>query len=268
MKRVWLNGEMVDAGHVCVDGMSSGVLTGTGVFESMKVRDGEAFAQGRHLARLHRSAATFGISVPEDAVLRRALNEVISDFPEATRVRITLFAPRIGGDNAIVLVHGETNSPWPDVAHVVTSSWVRNEQSPLAGTKSTSYAENVIARDDARRRGADEALLFDSKGFLSEGTASNVFLEVNGKLCTPGPENGCLAGVTAELVCEVAEVHVRPDVTAAMLAASSEVFLTSSTRDVHPVASLDGRKLPFAPGRLTHEAMHAFAALQDRTNDP
>ena len=150
----------------------------------------------------------------------------------------------------------------------MTSPWVRNERSALAGAKTTSYAENLAARRFALDHGADEALLFDTRGFLSEGTASNVFVEVDGRLCTPAPANGCLAGVTAELVGELVDVDVCDHLDAGDLAATSEAFLTSSTRDVHPLAVIDDRALPAPPGPLTRAAAEAFDALVQRDDDP
>ncbi len=268
MSVVWINGRLVDESDAHIDALGGGVLTGTGVFESMKVLRGQAFARTRHLARLGQSAAIVGVDVPDDEVLLAALHQVLAGSPQATRVRITVYAGRTEVEPSTCVVHVETRAAWDRVAHAMTSPWIRNERSVLTGAKTTSYAENLIARNEAVARGADEALFFDSRGFLSEGSASNVFLEVGGALCTPSPANGCLAGVTAELVCELVAVDVRIDLTASDLATASEAFLTSSTRDVHPLASIDGRELGFAPGPLTQRAMDAFAELQSETDDP
>jgi branched-chain amino acid aminotransferase len=156
-------------------------------------------------------------------------------------------------------------APTTDVA---TVPWTRNERSAVAGAKTTSYAENVVALDAAHRAGASEAILTNSQGALCEGTGSNLFLVVDGELCTPSLATGCLAGITRELVCEVVDVHERGDLTLDHLRSAAEGFLTSSTRDVHPIARVDGSPLAAAPGPLTQTAAEAFAALEARTLDP
>jgi branched-chain amino acid aminotransferase len=266
--RVWIDGRVVATEDAHLDALAAGVLTGTGVFESMKVLRGEAFALRRHLARLARSAAIVDLPVPDDSTLREAVNAVLADWTDATRVRITIAAGRGAEAPPTTIVHAERTEPWPADAHVVVSPWVRNERAPSAGAKTTSYVDNVLARRDAVARGADEALLCDTQGHLSEGTASNVFVVVDGRLCTPSLANGCLGGMTRELLCELVAVDVRDDLTLGDLAACSEAFLTSSTRDVHPIATVDGRPLPQAPGPLTAAAAWAMAELQERTTDP
>lgn len=267
MDRVWIDGEIVAAEEARIDALAAGVLTGTGVFESMKVLRGDAFALRRHLARLARSAEIVGLERPDDATLRDAVETVLAGRPDATRVRITVAAGRTGA-RPITIVHAEHTDPWAAHAHVVLSPWIRNERSPSSGAKTTSYVDNVLARRDALARGADEAVFCDTRGHLSEGTASNLFVEVDGRLCTPSLDNGCLGGMTRELLLELVPVDVRDDLTPDHLAAASEAFLTSSTRDVHPIATLDGHTLPAVPGPLTTAAAEAMAALQVRTTDP
>ncbi len=269
MGKAWVDGALVADTDAKVDALAAGVLTGTGVFESMKVLRGEAFAIRRHLARLRQSAATVELEVPAtDDELRAAVSAVLAVTPNATRVRVTLVGARAPGTPPHVVVHGEVTQPWPPTAHVVVSPHVRNERAPSVGAKTTSYVDNVLARRKALALGADEALMTDTQGHLSEGTASNVFLVVDGRLCTPSLRNGCLGGMTRELLLELVEVDEQDDLTLDDLARADEAFLTSSTRDVHPIESIDGRPLPHAPGPLTAAAADALSALQERTTDP
>jgi branched-chain amino acid aminotransferase len=150
---------------------------------------------------------------------------------------------------------------------VATVPWRRNEHSALAGVKSTSYADNVVALRAAEAAGADEAILANTAGLLCEGTGSNVFVGVGGRLVTPPLSSGCLGGVTRELLLEVADV-AEEDLPLSALAGADEAFLTSSTRDVHPIETVDGRPLPHCPGPLTATARAAFAALVSSTLDP
>lgn len=268
MSSVWIDGRLVPVEQATISAISPGVQVGLGVFEALGVVRGEAFALTRHLRRLARSAAIVGLTVPfTDFELRGAVAAVIAADPAATKVRITVSAT---ADDAapVVVVNGVAQHRWPATTRVALSSFVRNERSPSTGAKTTSYADNVLALAAARRAGADEALLCDSNGFLSEGTASNVFLAADGALCTPSLANGGLGGMTRELLCEVMPVHLRDDVTVAELRAAPEVFITSSTRGVHPVESIDGVAVPRCPGPLTAAAADALAALQARTLDP
>jgi branched-chain amino acid aminotransferase len=128
---------------------------------------------------------------------------------------------------------------WPPATTVAISPWPRNERSPLVGLKSTSYAENVLALARAKSLGAGEALMGNLAGEICEGTGSNIFLVSDGRITTPPLSSGCLAGITRALVIEWCadagmEVEQRPS-TIADLAAAQEIFITSSTRDVHPV---------------------------------
>jgi branched-chain amino acid aminotransferase len=136
----------------------------------------------------------------------------------------------------------------------------------VAGLKTTSYAENVVALARAKEQGASEAIFANTAGRLCEGTGSNVFVVLAGRLVTPPLSSGCLAGVTRELVVEVAQVD-EEDLPLAVLAEADEVFLTSSTRDVQGQHRVDDRRLD-APGPVTAEVARAFADLVARDLDP
>jgi branched-chain amino acid aminotransferase len=175
----------------------------------------------------------------------------------------------VRGDNpATVVVQCGPPTAWSTAADVITVSWPRNERGALAGLKTTSYAENVVAREHARAMSAEEALFGNTVGNLCEGTGSNVFVGVDGQLLTPPLASGCLAGVTRELLLELALPTVEADVSMSALGEVDEAFLTSSTRDVQPIGTIDGRALPTCPGPLTVAARDAFLALQARTPDP
>jgi branched-chain amino acid aminotransferase len=137
----------------------------------------------------------------------------------------------------------------------------------LAGLKTVSYAENVVALRFARQRGAEEAIFGNVAGRLCEGTGTNVYIAVGGRMLTPPLTSGCLAGVTRELLLELGVVEEQ-DLPLAALAEADEAFLTSSTRDVQAIASVDASPLPAAPGPLTKAAADAFRDLQERNVDP
>ncbi|MBI2709516.1 MAG: aminotransferase class IV family protein [Actinobacteria bacterium] len=279
MTLVWLHGEVLDATGASVPVLDHGLTVGDGVFETLKVVRGGAFALGRHLARLRRSASALGLDVPlSDDSFRAAAGELIcAAAPEVRRagkLRITVTAgpgplgsARDDAPATVVLAVAPLD-PWPPTCDVVVVPWTRNERSALAGVKSTSYAENVVALRHARSAGAGEALFRNTAGALCEGTGSNVFLVRHGALLTPSLATGCLAGITRELLVELLEVTERDDLTVEDLRGADEVFLTSSTRDVQGVGCVDGNRLAGAPGDVTAMASAALLELQDRTLEP
>lgn len=275
MTTIWLNGELVAGAEPAIRADDHGLLVGDGVFETAKVIGGTAVALTRHLARLRRSAAGLGLEVPAtDAALAAAVDAVIeANQPGVGRLRLTVtggpgpLGSARGDDGPTIVIATGPAATWPPTADVVVVPWPRNERSPVAGLKTTSYAENVVALAHAVERGAGEALFANLVGDLCEGTGSNVFVGLDGRLLTPPLSSGCLAGITRELVLEVTDAE-ESDLTLDDLARADEAFLTSSTRDVQPIARVDGRPLPTAPGPLTEAAAAAFAALLDRTLDP
>jgi branched-chain amino acid aminotransferase len=277
---IWINGELLPAGGAGVSPLDHGITVGNGVFETMKVVTDaagttHAFALGRHLRRLHRSAT--GLGLPHDPAdddgLRDAVRAVLDANPDAGRVRITLTGGvgPLGSDRppgpATTIVAAAPTTPWPATTAVTTVAWRRNEHSAIAGIKSTSYAENVVALQHAHDHGSSEALFANTAGDLCEGTGSNVFLAIGGRLLTPTLGSGCLAGITRELLLEAIDAE-EVDVAMARLSDADEVFLTSSTRDVHPVATIDGVAVPACPGPLTQAAAAAFAAIEAASVDP
>ncbi|MEN3314028.1 MAG: branched-chain amino acid aminotransferase [Acidimicrobiaceae bacterium] len=274
MSSVWVDGEVLPADQARVSPLDHGLLTGDGVFESLRVYEGVPFAVRRHLERLARSAAGIGLPVPEPAELRAAMDAVVAaNELDNGRMRITVTGGvgPLSSDRAevrpTVIVAGGDLVDWPATADVVVAPWPRNERGALAGIKSVSYGENVVALAYARERGAGEALFANLAGNLCEGTGTNVFVAVGGRLLTPPLSSGCLAGVTRELLGELVDV-VDEDVAMAALADAEEAFLTSSTREVQPIRAIDDRDLPSAPGPLTLDAAAAFAELVAANPDP
>ena len=269
----WVGRGLVPLEEASIPIDDRGLTTGDGCFETMKVLDGVPFAVTRHLRRLTRSCGLLDIPAPADDVVREAVAAVVAaNGAGVGRVRVTVTAGRapLGPDRGDVepgffVLTGPPRSLAPSSV-VAICPWVRNERSPLAGAKGTSYGDNVVAARWAAERGCDEALFANTVGELCEGTGSNVFLVVDGVLRTPPLSSGCLAGVTRELVCELVEVEESP-LPMAALAEATEAFLTSSTRDVHPVSAVDGRMLG-CPGPLTADVRGQWQALVARTSDP
>jgi branched-chain amino acid aminotransferase len=159
-------------------------------------------------------------------------------------------------------------TPWEPDTVAITVPWPRNERSAVAGLKTTSYAENVVALAEAGKAGATEALFANLAGNLCEGTGTNVFVVLGDRLVTPPLLAGCLAGVTRALLLELLADADEENIPLAKLADADEVLLTSSTRDVQPLRQLDGRALPGAAGPVAKRAKAAIVELQSHTLDP
>ena len=168
--------------------------------------------------------------------------------------------------------HVSGNVEFPATVDVVTVPWTRNERGAVAGLKTTSYAENVRALAYAQERGGGEAIFLNTRGELCEATGSNVFVVHESVVRTPPGRAGCLLGVTRALVLELCAEHGVPAEEAvlapAALGEADEAFVTSSTREVQPIARVDGRALPAAPGPTTEKIAGLFGELTARDPDP
>jgi branched-chain amino acid aminotransferase len=272
--RVWFNGTVLDdptTAAIRVD--DHGLTVGDGVFEAVKVVNGTPFALTRHLDRLASSAAGLGLPQPDLEAVRGAIDEVLvgRELPLG-RLRVTwtagpapLGSGRGGGPPTLVVVAAPME-PAAASTRAVRVPWVRNERSAVAGLKTTSYAENVVALAYARERGATEAIFANTLGNLCEGTGSNLCYVIDGEVRTPTLASGCLAGVTRALVidwCGVREV----DEPLSVLDGADEIFLVSTTRDVQPLSRLDDRDLAF-PGPVTERVMGTWALREAENVDP
>lgn len=272
--RVWFNGSiMTDPTAPALRVDDHGVTVGDGVFEAVKIVGGVPFALTRHLDRLGRSAAGLGLPVPDIDQIRAAIDEVVEGQDLGLgRLRITWTAGpapmgsgRGGGPPSLVVAAGAME-PAATSTIAVPVPWVRNERSAVAGLKTTSYAENVVALDYARERGATEALFANTLGNVCEGTGSNIGYVIDGEARTPTLSSGCLAGVTRALAvewCGIREV----DEPMSVLEEAEEVFLLSTTRDVQPVRRL-GEYVFSTPGPVTLAAMQTWARREAESVDP
>lgn len=272
--RAWVNGKVLDnISDPAVSIADHGFTVGDGVFEAVKVVDGIPFALTRHLNRLASSARGLGLPPVDDAWVRRAVAESLAgqDLPLG-RLRVTY----TGGEAPLGSGRGDhpptltcvaaAADPLPESTSVVTVPWPRNELGALAGLKTTSYAENVIALARAAEQGATEALFGNIAGNICEGTGTNIFYVIDGQLRTPTLASGCLAGVTRALVLEWVGAR-ELDEPLQVLERASEIFLVSTTRDVQAVHTLDGRSYP-APGPVTAQAAKTWAVREAEQPDP
>ena len=261
---LWVNGSLREPEDHVISAFDHGFTVGDGVFETLEVANGVSFALTRHLMRLEYSASRIGLTSVDTEHVREGVETVLAaGGPELTRLRITVSSgsgplSSARGAGAPTVVVFAADSPALNECRAVRAPWKRNERSPLAGVKSTSYAENVVIVEFAHSKGADEAILANTHGHLCEGTGSNIFIERGGELLTPPLASGCLPGITRGLALEwgaQAGLPVRVSAPGELeMAVLDEVVrgeafaaMTSSTRHVQPLVSLDGTPVTTGP---------------------
>ncbi|MFM9096135.1 MAG: aminotransferase class IV, partial [Actinomycetes bacterium] len=263
--QIWLNDQLVDSEKALVSVFDHGFTVGDGAFETLKVVDKNPVALTRHIERLAYSLKTIGIDFEKEELLRKAVNEVISANPQlgsTMRMRITYTSGigPLGSDRTkdnftlVVAVSPEVN--WPETAIVVTVDEPRNDKSMLAGSKTTSYAQNAAVLAMAKAKGAHEAIMPNTRNQICEGTGSNIFVVKDGKVLTPPLSSGCLGGITRALVCQWFDVE-EVDMPMTILKEVDEAFLTSSTRDIQPISKIDDRQLN-SPGPISMKLRDEF----------
>jgi branched-chain amino acid aminotransferase len=272
---VWLNDSLVNSEDAQVSVFDHGFTVGDGVFETLQVKAGEAFALSRHLKRLNNSASLLGVSIPDTKFLKSAISEVLkanNELAQTGRLRITVtsgdgpLGSDRNSDNPTLVVAISKLPNWASSAKIATVKMPRNHLSPLAGAKTTSYAENVLALSQAKAQGADEALLPNVAGNICEGTGSNFFAVIDNQVFTPPLTAGCLGGITRELVCEWFDC-IEQDLPFEALTQISAAFLTSTTRDVQPISQIDQNQLE-VDHKLVKQIQSEFLINMKKNIDP
>jgi branched-chain amino acid aminotransferase len=283
-RHVWVDGELLPAEARHLSAFDRGFQLGDGVFETLRARGGRPTELEEHLDRLRRSAAGLDIELDEDLESRLAAGidrllqaEDLAGPDGDASIRITVsrgtFAGRgllpLESPEATVVIQAWPVPPTPEThisqgLHLVTSAVRRDPQSPLAALKTTSRADSVYARVEARRAGADDALFLTVDGHLSEATSANLFLVRRLELATPALESAILPGTTRTwLLAWAAGAGLAPVetmLTPGDLAAADEAFLCSSVAGVLPVTRFDGRQI--GSGRPGPWSMRARAARE------
>ena len=272
--RAWVNGQLLDRANApAVAVTDHGFTVGDGVFEAVKVVDGQPFALTRHLVRLARSAKGLGLPAFDEAEVRRGVAAVLDgqELPLG-RIRITYTGGEAplgsgrGSNPPTLVVAAGAMEAWEGPTSVVTVPWPRTERGALAGLKTTSYGENVVALAYAAERHASEAIFANIAGNLCEGTGSNVFYVLDGELRTPTLRSGCLAGISRALLLEWSGAR-EVDEPVEVLTRAEEVFLVSTTRDVQALHRCDDRTFD-APGPVTARCQRLWVEREAIDVDP
>ena len=232
------------------------------------VADGVPFAFERHWARIARDAAELHVPIPRDSeVVRRKLVELVEAngaFNSTLRIAIVRngggmwAAPSIGRECDVIALTADSKD-WGNGVKLGSQTQARHAACQFAGTKILSWAMNLTWLENAQRRGFDEVVLLNERGEVAECTSANIFVANGREVATPPLNSGCLPGITREVL--LGEIHV-PGVSIVErrlllddLFAADEVFITSTTRNLLPVARIEDRQV----GR-TNEVQLALTA--------
>ncbi len=264
------NGEIRDTREALLSPGQVGFMNGWGIFSTLRVCDGILFAFDRHYRRMTYDGellhVAFDLSPEELERLLLSLVEANKAVNATLRVAIVrnrggLFeAPQLTRDSELIAFTADLTN-WGDGVNLTYQPFGRFSASPFAGTKITSWAQNLTWYEEAHQRGFDEMILLNESGHVSECTSANIFILQEDAVVTPPlATSGCLPGVTRAILLE--EIHVsgltiaEQEITPSDLEEANQVFITSTTRDLLPVLSVDGTPLK--------QNREALALLQGR----
>ncbi|MGL4513225.1 MAG: branched-chain-amino-acid transaminase [Lacipirellulaceae bacterium] len=276
---VSINGKLVPAAEATVSVFDHGLLYGDGVFEGMRVYGGKVFRLAEHVERLFESARAIALTMPiDEAAMAAATSATVAanDLAEGyVRLVVTRGAGTLGLDpnrcsNPQVIIIADTITMYPAEFYengmaIITSSVIRNHPAALSPRiKSLNYLNNILAKLEGLQAGCVEALMLNHKGEVAECTGDNIFLVKRGELLTPPLDAGILAGVTRDVVLELAVeagiVARETPLTKHDVYIADEVFLTGSAAEVVPVVKVDSRTIGDGkPGPVTKLLKERFA---------
>ncbi len=247
---IWMDGEFTAAASISAP--SSAALYGKGVFTTVRIVGGKPWLFERHIQRLMRNAVALEVDVTslKNIDIEAALIELMRRCGlDEGRARLTLFdtsaAPHWSKRSAAsssLMINAAPLRPVPRPLSLTISPFLVNSTSPLAGIKSCNYLENILALDDARSRGFNEAVRLNENRKITSVVMANVFWQRGGRLFTPALETGCLDGTTRGFILENLDVEeIIADV--AELERAESIYLSSAGLGIVAADSIDGREL-------------------------
>ena len=270
---VFLNGNFLPEASAVVPFNDRGFLLGDGIFETVRVANGQPFRLAQHLERMTRGAEFLKIKPPfTPKELQKFAGELIekNSLPEGV-LRVTLtrgpgsrgYSPKNCGTPTVAMTLNPlpaVNAEEPVQWSMVTSAFRIPASDALASFKTTSKLLNVLARAEAEAKGADEALLLNTNGEVAETAGGNIFWVYQDKICTVPTGRGVLPGITRAVVLEICQSLgletnkrvIKPD----QLRNAEGIFVTQSALGLVPVVALDG--LPVAPSPLVDQIGSAY----------
>jgi len=263
---VLYNDRIVAAAEKVLTPGQIGLLSGWGVFTTLRIYDGVPFEFERHWARMTKDARLLRVPLVEDRdqVLRLVGELVRANRAENSVARMCVVRNQGGfwegpgiSQAADLIVLTSDLKPWGESVRLTVARQARHAASTFAGAKILSWASNLTWVEDAQSRGFDEVILLNERDEVAECTSANVFALIGDKVVTPPLASGCLPGVTRNVLLEdiggIEERTLRLE----DLYGAQEVFVTSTTRELLPVAEIDGHAIPLG-GAARERLQRAF----------
>jgi branched-chain amino acid aminotransferase len=274
---IWMNGRIVDPTEARVSVFDHGLLYGDGVFEGIRFYEKRPFHLDAHLARLERSAAAIELTLPYARDELRDATAAVIEHAGARDGYVRLVVTRGEGDlgldprsckrptTFLVAAPLRVFASNEGVAVIVASTRQAPPDVVDARIKSLNYLNRLLARLEAIRAGADEAIMLNAQGHVAEGTTDNVFVARGGVLLTPPASDGALEGITRDAVLSIAASLGIPTREASLgvydLHTADEAFLVGTGAEIVAVRTIDGRALRACPGQLFARVAPAYGAL-------
>ena len=266
------NGSIRETTEPCLLPGQVGFLNGWGVFSTLRVSRGVLFAWERHWARMSRDAKRMRVPMPATAAELHADLQKLIEANSAQDATLRVAVVRNHGGlfeapdqtrryDVVAFTTGLRN--WGSAVRLAVKPDARHGACEFRGAKITAWAQNLSWYEEAHERGFDEVVLLDEHGRVSECTSANLFAVFGSDVVTPALDTGCLPGITREILLDsihvdgirIREGHLRP----ADLESADAVFMTSSTRDLLPVAEIEGLRIR-QDGDVTARLTAAFRA--------
>ena len=276
--KIYLDGQFVDEAEAKISVFDHGLLYGDGIFEGIRLYEGNIFRLDAHLDRLWCSAKALLLTIP---ISRREMAEAVCESCRQNGLRdgyIRLVVTRGVGDLGLspwlcpkpsVFIIADKIALYPPEHYTTGLSIVTVPTRRLGPAalppmvKSLNYLNNILAKIEARQAGALEAIMLNDAGFVAECTGDNIFIVHQGRLMTPAAQQGALKGITRDTIFSVAQALSLPaeehDLTRYDLWNADECFLTGTGAEVIPVVKLDGREIGDGkPGPVTNRVLAEF----------
>jgi len=278
----WINHQLLALEDARISVMDHGLLYGDGIFEGIRFYNNQAFLLEPHLDRLVASAKALALNIPQSLIeIKGHIQSVINAY-EQSQGYIRLIITRGNGPLGInpaqcknpqlIIIasplqmsdqHGQSQG----IRAIISSTRSIPPDCLDPRIKSLNYLNPILARIEANNAGADEAIMLNQQGFVTEGSADNIFIVKNNELISPPSIDGSLAGITRELILKLAldaNITTRIEsLTSFDIYSADECFLTGTGAELIPVNEVDARKYPTSPGPVFKQLKELFNAFID-----
>ncbi len=278
--KIYIDGKFYDKEDAKISVFDHGFLYGDGVFEGIRAYNGKIFGVDEHIDRIFASAQYIKLQIP---MTKEEIKEALYKTLEANALKdayVRLVVSRGVGDlgldprkcpkPTVIIIATYWGAMYGDLyskgIKVITASTRRIPPQCLdVKAKTLNYLNNILAKIETFDVQADEALMLDVDGFVSEGTGDNIFVVKGGKILTPSMDSSILSGVTRKAVMDISknlniEVEERK-LTLLEVYNADETFMTGTAAEVIPIREVDGRKIKSCPGEITMKIIEEFKKM-------